>query len=106
MKPSVLPMNLCQRFCRNAKELHCSQMHGRVPLIGDLSERCTSGLVTDHQVKSTLRASLLKGDHGNARMWLGGSVSHLVAEALWALMHIKEIGYYHTLTVLLKLSLN
>ena len=30
-----------------------------------------------------------------ARMWLGGLVSYLAAEALWALMHIDEIGCYH-----------
>ena len=34
-----------------------------------------------------------------AWMWLGGSVSHLTAEALWALMYINEIGYCHTSTV-------
>ena len=34
-----------------------------------------------------------------AWMWLGGSMSHLAAEALWALMHINEIGYCHTSTV-------
>ena len=51
-------------------------------------------------VKSTLRVSLLKGDHGNVRMadcldvawWLGGLDSHLVAEALRALMLINEMG--------------
>ena len=30
-----------------------------------------------------------------ARMWLGGSVSRFVTEALWALMHINEIGCCH-----------
>ena len=50
------------------------------------------------QVMSMLRASPLKGDHGNARMagcpdqaWC--SKWHLVAEALLVLMHINEIGY-------------
>ena len=32
-------------------------------------------------------------------MWLGGSVSHLMAEALWALMYINEIGCYHIPTL-------
>ena len=30
-----------------------------------------------------------------AQMWLGHFVNHLVAEALWALMHINEIGCCH-----------
>ena len=30
-----------------------------------------------------------------AQMMLGGLVSHLTAEALWALMHINEIGCCH-----------
>ena len=34
-----------------------------------------------------------------ARMWLGDLVSHLAAEALWALTHINEIRCYHTPTV-------
>ena len=38
-----------------------------VPFIGDLSDSCTSGLV-DHEVKSRLRVSLLKGESGNAQM--------------------------------------
>ena len=54
--------------CRNAKELHCSFLHWRVPFIRDLSESCTSGVVANGKVKSTLRAILLKGDPGNAQM--------------------------------------
>ena len=66
-----------------------------------LSESCTSGLVADHQMKSTLSWAFLKGTVAMplwqvAWMWLDGSVSHLKAEALWALMHINEIGYFHT----------
>ena len=34
-------------------------------------------------------------------MWLGGLESHLMAEALWVLMHINEIGYCHTPTTTL-----
>ena len=83
-------------MCRNVKELHCSYMQWRVPFIGDLSESCTSDLVADGEVKSMIRMSLLKGDCGNARMWLSGLVSHLAAEVLWALMHINEVGYCHT----------
>ena len=50
------------------------------------------------------RWAFLKGTaamHGwqVAWMWLGGSVSHLMAEALWAIMHINEIGCYHIPTV-------
>ena len=47
-------------------------MHWRVSFIGDFSESCTSDLVADRKVcvrlKRMLRASLLKGDHGNAQM--------------------------------------
>ena len=37
-----------------------------------------------------------------AQMWLGGFVSHLVAEALWLLMHINEIGCCHIPTTTIK----
>ena len=43
-------------------------MHCHVPFIGDLSESRTSGLTANREVKSNLRASLLKGDYGNAQM--------------------------------------
>ena len=36
------------------------------------------------------------------QMWLGGLVTHLAAEALWARMHINEIGCCHTPTVITK----
>ena len=34
-----------------------------------------------------------------AWLWLGGSMSQLTTEALWALMHINEIRYCHASTV-------
>ena len=90
--------------CRNAKELHCSFMHWHVPFIGNLLESCTSGLTANRKVKCMLRASLLKGDRGNA--WMAGCpdvawwlMNHLVTEALWALMHIDGIGCYHIPTL-------
>ena len=51
-----------------------------------------------------LRVTLLKGDCGNTQMagYLDVAwrlTSHLVAEALWVLMHYNEIGCYHILTV-------
>ena len=54
-------------------------------------------------VKSTLRASLLKGlwqvpGWLVARMWLDGFKSHLAAEALWVLMHLNETVCYHAPT--------
>ena len=83
--------------CRNSKELYWSWMHWHVPIIGDLSESHASGLADNCEMKSML--SLLEGDPGNARMagcpdvawWL---MSHLAAEALWAVVHINEIGYH------------
>ena len=52
-------------------------------------------------LKSTLRVSLLKGSLAMpawqvAWVWLGGFKSHLLAEALWALMHINERVLSHS----------
>ena len=80
-------------------------LYWHVPFIEVSSKRCTSGLVAgSHEVKSTLRSSLLEGDCCNA--WMAGCpdhtwwlMSHLAAEALWVLMHINEIGCCYISTV-------
>ena len=62
MLPSII-MSVVMR--KNYTALRCIG----VSLLLEILERCTSGLVTSNrEVKSTLRASLLKGDHGNALM--------------------------------------
>ena len=79
-------------------------MHWRLPFIEDPRRDVqVVWYLVVMIVKSTLRASLLKGLWQVprwlvARMWLDGFKSHLAAEALWVLMHLNETVCYHTLT--------
>ena len=82
------------------RKVHCSYMHWHVPFIGDLSESCTCGLIANREMKSMLWVSLLKRGWSNALIASCSDVawrltSHLVARALWVLMHSNEIGCYH-----------